>query len=114
MPPPVRIAVTDHAEERWRQRIAGALDARPEILARVAAAWAAGRVETTPPPGAAAQRGSVYVRDERRPSLLFVCLHDRPRGELLVTTLWEDGDAARVPREYTDALRERRRRPRGD
>ena len=33
------------------------------VAARVGRAWAAGRVSREPPPGAAAQRGSVYVRD---------------------------------------------------
>ena len=72
------IAVTDHAVERYRQRVRGSLDARTEVTARVGSAWAAGDVSREPPPGAAAQRGSVYVRDGR---LVFVCLEDRPRGE---------------------------------
>ena len=72
------VAVTDHAAERYRQRVRGTLDARLEIIGRVSRAWADGRVGTEPPPGAAAQRGSVYVRDR---GLLFVCLHDRPRSE---------------------------------
>jgi hypothetical protein len=62
------------------------------------------------PPGAAAQRGSVYVTDLDAPGLVYVCLHDVPRGELVVITLWEAGDDAAVPRRYTDALKHRRRR----
>ena len=44
----VLVAVTDHAVERFRQRIggrAGEVDARPEIVARVTRAWEAGRVD---------------------------------------------------------------------
>ncbi len=41
----VLVAVTDHAVERFRQRVAGALDARPEIVARVVRAVEAGRIE---------------------------------------------------------------------
>jgi hypothetical protein len=96
------IAVTDHAVERYRQRVRGTLDARTEIAARVGRAWDAGAVSTEPPPGAAAQRGSVYVRDGR---LVFVCLEDRPRGELVVVTLWEEGEDATVPRRFTEALK---------
>jgi len=104
------VAVTDHAVERYRQRVprrTGSLDLRPEIAGRVSSAWAAGRVETEPPPGAAAQRGSVYLRDG---GLVFVCLHDRPRSELVVITVWEEGGETEVPRQFTDALRERRLR----
>ena len=100
------IAVTDHAAERYRQRVRGTLDPRAEIVARVGRAWTAGAVTHEPPPGAAAQRGSVYVRDGR---LVFVCLEDRPRGELVVVTLWEEGEDPAVPRRYTEALK---RRPR--
>jgi hypothetical protein len=76
----------------------------------VARAWAAGRVSREPPAGAAAQRGSVYVSDLEAPELVYVCLHDVPRGELVVITLWEEGDDPAVPRRYTDALKDRRRR----
>ena len=100
------VAITDHAVERYRQRVRGSLDPRPEIAGRVSGAWAAGRVSEEPPPGAAAQRGSVYVRDR---AITFVCLWDRPRGELLVVTLWEDGETPQVPRRFTDALKDRRR-----
>jgi hypothetical protein len=92
----VLIAVTDHAAERFRQRVRGSLDERTEVAARVARAHAAGRVA----PG---ERGAVLVRDLERPGLVFVC---RPEGqELVVTTLWEEGEDAAVPKRYTDALR---------
>ena len=102
------IAVTDHAVQRFRQRVAGALDARPEIVARVARAVEAGRVSDEPPPGATGARGSVYVRDLVDRSLLFVCRFDRAANEVVVVTLWEaEGGAAppRVARRWTDALR---------
>jgi hypothetical protein len=90
------IAVTDHAAERFRQRVRGSLDERTEIASRVARAHAAGRVE----PG---QRGAVLVRDLERRDLIYVC---RPEGdELVVTTLWEEGEDAAVPRRFTNALR---------
>jgi hypothetical protein len=90
------IAVTNHAAERFRQRVRGSLDEKTEIAGRVARAHAAGRVE-------AGQRGSVLVRDLDRRDLVYVC---RPEGnELVVTTLWEEGEGAAVPRRYTDALR---------
>jgi hypothetical protein len=110
------VSVTDHAAERYRQRVRGTLDARTEVAARVGRAWAAGAVSHEPPPGAAAQRGSVYVRDE---DVVFVCLEDKPRGELVVVTLWEEGEEPAVPRRFTDALKRedggdgrRRARPR--
>lgn len=99
------VAVTDHAVERYRQRVRGVIDAKPEIAGRVAAAWAAGAWEP-------AERGTVRIRDLRRADLVYVCLHDRPRGELIVVTLWEVGDDAAVPRRFTDAIPERRRRER--
>jgi hypothetical protein len=105
----VLVAVTDHAAERYRQRVRGTLDARTEIAARVGEAWAAGRVSRVPPPGAAAQRGSVYIRDG---DIVYVCLEDKPRGELVVVTLWEEGDAAAVPRRFTEALKRDQRRRR--
>ncbi len=101
--PPVSVAVTDHAVERFLQRVAGGLDVRPVIVARVATAWMADRVRD-------GERGTVYVSDERRADVVFVCRWDRPRGELLVVTLWEEGDGAAVPRRYTDALRRMERR----
>lgn len=114
MPEPVTIAVTDHAAERFRQRVparSGELDAKAEITSRVGRAWQAGRVTDTPPDGGDAPRGSLYVADLVDRDVLFVCRHDRPRGELVVITLWERArlGAPRVGRQYTDALRERRR-----
>jgi hypothetical protein len=111
--PPVNAAVTDHAVERFRQRVgggSGALDVRPEIKARVLRAWAAGRMSDQPPEGAAAQRGTVFVTDLERRDLVYVCRWDRPRGELLVITLWERGEEAAVPRRFTDELRRMDRR----
>lgn len=106
----VLVAVTDHAAERFRQRIGGTLDPRAEIVRRVATAWEAGRVSDEPPPGAGAARGSVYVRDLTDRSLVFICR--RERDEVVVITLWEQpGGVAppRVDREWTDALRDRGR-----
>jgi hypothetical protein len=102
-PPVPLVAVTDHAAERYRQRVRGVMDAKPEIAGRVAAAWSAD--SWTP-----AERGTVHVRDLGRPDLVFVCVHDRPRGELIVVTLWEEGEAPAVPRRFTDAIPEPRRR----
>jgi len=103
-PPGVLVAVTDHAAERFRQRVAGRLDPRTEIASRVAEAWAAERVE----PG---ERGTLLVRDIADRDVVYVCRHDPP--ELIVVTLWEEGDDARVPKRFTDALRrdDERRRP---
>ncbi len=95
------IGVTDHAVERYLQRVRGVLDARPEIAGRVRRAWEAGRVSDGP-------RGAVHVRDVEQPDLVFVCIHDVPRGELVVLTLWEEGEDPAVPREFTDALRRRK------
>ena len=90
------VAVTDHAAERFRQRVRGSLTEKTEIVARVARAHAAGHVE-------AGDRGAVLVRDLERPALVYVC---RPEGdELVVTTLWEEGDGAAVPKRFTDVLR---------
>jgi hypothetical protein len=95
------VAVTDHAVERYLQRVRGVLDPRPEIAGRVRTAWEAGRHTE-------ADRGTVHVRDSDRADLVYVCIRDRPRDELVVVTLWEEGEDAAVPREYTDALRRRR------
>jgi len=90
------VAVTDHAAERFRQRVRGTLDAKTEIASRVARAHAAGRVEQD-------ARGSVLVGDLERRDLVYVC---RPEGsELVVVTLWEEGEGAAVPKRFTDALR---------
>jgi hypothetical protein len=59
----VTIAVTDHAVERYLQRVRGVLDPRPEIAGRVRRAYEAGRI-------AAAERGAVHVRDLSRPDLV--------------------------------------------
>jgi hypothetical protein len=96
------IGVTDHAVERYLQRVRGVLDPRPEIAGRVRRAYEAGRVTD-------GERGALHVRDVDRPDLVYVCMLDRPRGELVVVTLWEEGEGAAVPRRFTDALRRRRR-----
>lgn len=88
--------MTDHAAERFRQRVRGTLDPKTEIASRVVGARNAGRVED----GA---RGTVLIRDLERRDLVYVC---RPDGEeLVVVTLWEEGDDAAVPKRFTDALR---------
>ncbi len=109
----ITVAVTDHAVERFRQRVGtrvGGFDIRPEIAGRVSEAWAAGRVSQTPPPGASetAARGTVYVRDLVDRGVVFVCRHDRSSRELLVVTLWEDDryGRPRVDQRFTDALKE--------
>ena len=113
----VLVAVTDHAVERFRQRIggrSGEVDVRPEIAARVARAWDAGRVTDTPPEeGGSSPRGAVYVHDLIDRSLVFVCRHDRPAREVVVITLWEQEGGPtppRVPRRFTDALRDKQPR----
>ena len=88
------VAVTDHAVERYGQRVRGTLDPRTEIAARVGEAIQAGLVE----PG---ERGAQLVRDVRVPTLVYVCVEDRPRGELIVVSLWEEGEDAAVPRRWT-------------
>jgi hypothetical protein len=91
------VAVTDHAAERFLQRVRGTLDPKAEVAARVGRAWAAASVRE-------GQRGTVDVLDLGDRGLIFVCRHDRPRGELVVVTLWEEPGSARVPKRYTDAL----------
>jgi hypothetical protein len=93
---PMLIAVTDHAAERFRQRVRGSLNEKTEIATRVANAHAAGRVQ----PG---DRGALLVRDLERRDLVYVCR--REGDELVVTTLWEEGDGAAVHRRFTNALR---------
>ena len=100
----VLIAVTDHAADRFRQRVRGTLDAKGEITARVGRAWAEKSTR------AGRDRGTLDVIDLDDRSLVYVCRHDVPRGELIVITLWEEGDGARVPRRFTDAVPEWRRR----
>jgi hypothetical protein len=90
------VAVTDHAAERYRQRVRGTLDPKVEVASAVARAHAAGRVE----PG---EGGSLLVRDLDRRDLVYVCRPDR--DELVVITLWEEGGEAAVPKRFTDALR---------
>jgi hypothetical protein len=91
------IAVTDHAADRFRQRVRGTLEPKLEIAARVGRAREAGQVS-------AGERGTILVRDVERPALVYVC---RPEGtsELVVVTLWEDGEDAAVPKRFTDVLR---------
>ena len=91
------VAVTDHAAARFRQRVRGTLDAKTEIASRVGHAREAGRVES-------GERGTLLVRDLQRRDLVYVCRPDD--GELVVVTLWEEGENAAVPRRFTDALRE--------
>ena len=89
------VAVTDHAADRFRQRVRGTLDPKLEIASRVARAQQAGRVE----PG---ERGAVIVRDLERRDLMYVCRAER--DQLVVVTLWERGEDAAVPKRFTDAL----------
>jgi hypothetical protein len=91
----VLVAVTDHAAERFRQRVRGTLEAKLEVASRVARAYAQDRWQ-------AGERGTVIVRDSERRDLVYVC---RPeREELVVVTLWEEGEDAAVPKRFTDAL----------
>jgi len=91
------VAVTDHAADRFRQRVRGTLEPKLEIARRVAGAREAGQVS-------AGDRGTILVRDLERPALVYVC---RPEGdtELVVVTLWEEGEDAAVPKRFTNALR---------
>jgi hypothetical protein len=110
----ILVAVTDHAAERFRQRVggrSGELDAKPEIVRRVARAWDAGRVSEEPPPGATGARGSLYIRDLVDRAVVFVCRRERGSAEVVVITLWEEEGSAgpavpRVPRRFTDALKD--------
>ncbi|HEX4363867.1 MAG TPA: hypothetical protein VHZ75_04900 [Solirubrobacteraceae bacterium] len=108
----ITVAVTDHAVERFRQRVGtrrGGFEVKPEIAGRVSDAWGAGRVSDTPPAGVSdtAARGTVYVRDLVDRGVVFVCRHDRASRELLVVTLWEDAryGPPRVDQRYTNALK---------
>ncbi len=80
----VLVAVTDHAAERFRQRVGsrtGALDVKPEVVARVVAAWDAGRVSDEPPAASTGARGSVYLRGARvgpDTGVVYVCRRDCP------------------------------------
>lgn len=107
----ILVAVTDHAAQRFLQRVSGAaLDPKPEIAGRVARAWREGAASQDPPDGASGARGSVYVSDPDVRDLVYVCRWDRPRGEVVVVTLWETGEGAAVPRRFTDELRRMDRR----
>ena len=78
---PVLVAVTDHAVERFRQRIGGRsgdVDARPEIVARVTRAWEAGRVSDEPPPGATGARGSTCATSSIARSCSYADTTARP------------------------------------
>jgi len=90
------IAVTDHAAERYRQRVRGTLDDKDEIRSAVARAYERGQVEQGP-------RGELLVRDVDRRDLVYRCRRDG--SELVVVTLWEEGEDAAVPRRFTDVLR---------
>jgi hypothetical protein len=90
------VAVTDHAAERFRQRVRGSLDEKTEIASRVARAQAAGRAEQ-------GSDGTIQVRDIERRDLVYICR--REGAELVVLTLWEEGENAAVPKRFTDALR---------
>ena len=90
------VAVTDHAAERFRQRVRGTLEPKLEVASRVARAYGEGRTA----PG---ERGALLVRDIERRDIVYIC---RPEAdELVVITLWEEGDDAAVPKRFTDALR---------
>lgn len=109
----VLVAVTDHAAERYRQRVGsrtGAIDVKPEVIARVASAWDAGRVGEEAPAGATGARGTLYVRGARiGPDAGVVYICRREGAELIVVTLWEDDagpGGARVPQRFTDALKD--------
>ena len=78
----ITVAVTDHAVERFRQRVGtrrGGFDIKPEIAGRVSEAWAAGRVSDDAAAGRRRDRGArdVYVRDLVDRGVVFVCRHDR-------------------------------------
>jgi hypothetical protein len=90
------IAVTDHAAERFRQRVRGTLEPKTDVAGRVARARAAGRTE----PG---ERGALLVRDLEQRDLVYVCRPDR--DQLVVITLYEIRETAAVPKRFTDALR---------
>jgi hypothetical protein len=90
------VAVTDHAALRFRQRVRGTLDPKAEIVGRVRAGLDAGG----PEPG---DRGRWLVRDQSLAGLLYVCR--REGDELIVVTLWEEGEHATVPKRFTDALK---------
>ena len=61
------------------------------------------RARTPPAESESRDRGTVLVRDLERRDLVYVCRPDA--GELVVITLFEQGDDAAVPKRFTDALR---------
>ena len=84
---------------QWDRVLEASSTARRPVLriaSRVARAHAAGRIE----PGSG---GAVLIRDLQRRDVVYVCRPDA--GELVVVTLWEEGEAAAVPKRFTDALR---------
>ena len=95
-------AVTDHAVERYLQRVRGALDPR---AGDHRAGLEGGRRRAASSRASAAR---MLVRDLERADLVYVCMEDKPRGELIVVTLWEEGEDAEVPKRFTDVLRGRR------
>jgi hypothetical protein len=76
--------------------VRGSLDEKLEVASRVARAHAARRVEP-------ASGGALLVHDLDRRGLVYLCRPDG--GELVVITLWEEGEAAAVPKRFTNALR---------
>ena len=63
---------------------------------------------STPGASSRASAARSLVRDLERADLVYICMEDSPRGELVVVTLWEGGEDAAVPKRFTDALRGRR------
>jgi len=89
------VSVTDHAVERYLQRVRGALDPRPEIAGRVRRAWEAGRVGEGE---FAAIAGDAFAAAEGRyPQLasalrrLRRAVHARLVGST-VPLVWQHGD----------------------
>ena len=63
------------------------LDARPEIAGRVRARVGRPGASSRGERGARSTSATSTARD-----LVYVCMHDRPRDELVVVTLWEEGE----------------------
>ena len=105
------VAVTDHAAERFRQRVGsttGAVDVAGDRAPGQLRARRAGRVDEQP-------QGTIRVHDERDRALIYLCR--REGTEAVVVTLWEREDGVippRVPRRFTDALRRDDERKRED
>ena len=107
----VLVAVTDHAVERFRQRVGGSLDARAgDRPPRRDGLGGRARVR-----GAAAgrqRRARLGLRARPDRPLAGLRLPPRRAHEVVVITLWEQpGGVAppKVGREWTDALRDRER-----